>query len=61
MLLVVMAFLFVLNPLSAQRKYSGSSHSSSHGGHYKSGRGSSHKGGTYKNKRTNNHYGKHKK
>ena len=48
--------------LFAQRKhYSGSTHTTSHGGTFKGGSGSSHKGGTYKLKATNNHYGKHKK
>ncbi len=46
--------------LNAQKRYSGSKHSSSHGGTYKSGKGSSHKGGSYKNAKTGNRYGKHK-
>lgn len=46
--------------VNAQKRYSGSKHSSSHGGTYKSGRGSSHKGGSYKNSSTGNRYGKHK-
>jgi hypothetical protein len=45
----------------AQVRYSGSHHTSSHGGHYSGSHGSSHKGGHYKNTRTNNHYGRHKK
>ena len=47
--------------LTAQKRYSGRKHSSSHGGRYSSGKGSSHKGGKYKNSRTSNKYGKHKK
>ncbi|MBP4141986.1 hypothetical protein J3S90_09240 [Flavobacterium sp. P4023] len=64
----ILAFLFSIMllisslDLSAQRKkYSGSKHSSSHGGHYSRGKGSSHKGGSYKNSSTKNHYGKHRK
>ncbi|MFN0293026.1 hypothetical protein [Pedobacter helvus] len=45
----------------AQVRYSGRKHTSSHGGHYKNGKGSSHKGGKYKNTRTANKYGKHKR
>jgi len=41
-------------------RYSGSHHTTSHGGHYAGGHGSSHKGGHYKNIRTHNHYGRHK-
>jgi hypothetical protein len=41
--------------------YSGSHHTSSHGGHYVGGSGgSSHRGGHYSNPRTGNHYGCHK-
>jgi hypothetical protein len=40
--------------------YSGSPHTSSHGGSYSLGQGSSHKGGHYRNAATGNHYGKHK-
>lgn len=46
--------------VNAQKRYSGSKHSSSHGGTYKGGSGSSHKGGSYKNSSTGNRYGKHK-
>lgn len=46
--------------VNAQKRYSRSKHSSSHGGTYKGGSGSSHKGGSYKNSSTGNRYGKHK-
>ncbi len=46
--------------VNAQKRRSGSKHSSSHGGTYKSGKGSSHKGGSYKNAGTGNRYRKHK-
>jgi len=56
-------FLFIMllsfNPVYGVR-YSGSRHSTSHDGHFSSGKGSSHKGGHYKNVKTYNHYGKHK-
>ncbi|MEF2251280.1 hypothetical protein V4D00_12720 [Ralstonia solanacearum] len=39
--------------------YSGSKHTSSHGGHYAGGSGSSHKGGSYRNSRSGDRYGKH--
>ncbi len=39
--------------------YSGSSHTSSHGGHYAGGSGSSHKGGDYKNASSGDRYGTH--
>ena len=52
--------LFSIN-VSAQKRYSGKKHSSSHGGRYSNGRGSSHKGGQYKNSKTSNHYGRHKR
>ena len=45
---------------SSRQSYSGSKHSSSHGGKYTAGRGSSHKGGDYKNARTADQHGKHK-
>ncbi|MCJ0741390.1 hypothetical protein [Pedobacter montanisoli] len=45
----------------AQVRYSGRKHTTSHGGHYQSGKGSSHKGGKYKNTRTSNKYGRHKR
>jgi hypothetical protein len=56
------SLLFVLSAtnVSAQKKYSGSRHSSSHGGRYSGGRGSSHKGGSYKHSSTSNRYGRHK-
>lgn len=59
-LLTVMLLLVSFQSLNAQKRYSGSKHSSSHNGTYKSGKGSSHKGGTYKNSSTGNRYGKHK-
>lgn len=60
-LLFSVAFILTSNQVSAQKRYSASKHSSSHGGHYSSGRGSSHKGGSYKNARTGNRYGRHKR
>ena len=58
----LVALLLFVATSTAQRRYSGSSHTISHGGHYSGGRsGSSHKGGSYKNTRTSNHYGRHKK
>ena len=39
--------------------YSGSKHTSSHGGSYTGGSGSSHKGGSYRNSRSDDRYGKH--
>ncbi len=39
--------------------YSGSTHTSSHGGSYAGGSGSSHKGGTYRNSSSNDQYGVH--
>jgi len=59
-LIVVLLMLFAFSPSFAQKHYSGSHHTKSHGGHYSSGSGSSHKGGHYKNSNTGNHYGKHK-
>lgn len=63
---IIIVFLFAILLMTnsnsfGQKRYSGSKHTTSHGGHYSGGRGSSHKGGTYKNSKTNNHYGKHKK
>jgi hypothetical protein len=60
-LLFTIAFTLTSGQASAQKRYSGSKHSCSHGGKYSSGRGSSHKGGSYKNARTSNRYGRHKK
>src|SRR5262249_41122666 len=45
---------------SARVRYSGSHHTTSHGGHYAGGRGSSHKGGHNRIVRTGNKYGRHK-
>jgi hypothetical protein len=60
-LLFSVTSILTSNQLLAQKRYSGSKHTSSHGGHYSGGKGSSHKGGSYKNSKTNNHYGRHKK
>ena len=65
-IVIGLTFLFAMilsaNKLSAQRRYSGSSHTSSHGGHYSGGSGgSSHKGGSYRHASTSNHYGRHKR
>ena len=64
--IVLSLFLFLMllcfNPVYGGRvRYSGSKHTTSHGGHYSNGRGSSHKGGHYKNVKTYNFYGRHKK
>lgn len=67
-LLVVVALTFTGLPdadakgrsTGSRPNYSGSKHSTSHGGHYDHGQGSSHKGGSYRNNNTDNHYGKHK-
>lgn len=58
-----MFFIFLLfsNNTYSQRHYSGSRHTSSHGGHYSGGHNSSHKGGHYIHASTANHYGKHKR
>lgn len=56
-----LSFIFYPHEVSSQTRYSGRTHSSSHGGYYKGGKGSSHKGGHYKNRRTSNHYGRHKR
>jgi hypothetical protein len=62
LLLFLFLIVFLTAPDSfAQRKtYSGSRHTTSHGGSYSGGRGSSHKGGHYKNSSTGNRYGRHK-
>ncbi len=58
--LITLVLLFIsFQNFSAQKRYSGKRHSSSHSGTYKSGKGSSHKGGTYQNAKTGNRYGKH--
>jgi hypothetical protein len=59
--LVLAIIMFVATFSFAQHRYSGSRHTTSHGGHYSGGHGSSHKGGHYKNVRTSNHYGRHKR
>lgn len=51
---------FAGRPGSGRVHYSGSTHTSSHGGNYAGGSGSSHRGGHYHNVRTHNHYGCHK-
>jgi hypothetical protein len=45
---------------SARARASGSYHTTSHGGHYSSGRGSSHRGGHYRSASTGNQYRRHK-
>lgn len=60
-LLFTVAFILTSNQVSAQKRYSVSKHSSSHGGRYSSSSGSSNKGGSYKNTSTGNHYGRHKR
>ena len=59
-LFISMLFVLSATNVSAQKRYSGSRHSSSHGGRYSGGHGSSHKGGTYKHYGTSNRYGKHR-
>lgn len=59
-LITVLLLIFSFQFLNAQKRYSGSKHSSTHSGTYKGGKGSSHKGGSYKNAKTGNRYGKHK-
>jgi len=62
LILLLMVGMLAISSAFAQRtRYSGSRHTSSHGGHYSGSRGSAHKGGHYRNSRTNNHYGRHKK
>ncbi|WP_083227819.1 hypothetical protein [Mucilaginibacter sp. PPCGB 2223] len=56
-----MAMLCISAAFAQRTRYSGSRHTSSHGGHYSGSRGSSHKGGHYRNSRTSNHYGRHKR
>jgi hypothetical protein len=46
--------------IGSRVRYSGSHHTSSHGGHFAGGHGSSNKGGHYRNVLTRNHYGRHK-
>jgi hypothetical protein len=61
-LLLILIIAFTAFISNAQRKkYSGSHHTTSHGGTYKSGSDASHKSGKYKLSSTNNHYGQHKK
>lgn len=60
-LLFSLAMILCTTDLSAQKRYSGSRHTSSHGGHYSGGHGSSHRGGHYKHTSTSNHYGRHKR
>ena len=59
-IILTLFFMLSTSNIFSQKRYSGSKHTSSHGGHYSNGRGSSHKGGHYKNSSTGNHYGKHK-
>ena len=64
--MIACAFIAFALPAEARGKgssrpsYSGSKHTSSHGGNYQGGQGSSHKGGDYKNSKAANKYGKHK-
>lgn len=63
--LIACAFIAFALPAEARGKggsrpsYSGSKHTSSHGGHYSGGSGSSHKGGSYRNSGSGDRYGKH--
>ena len=62
-LLAAVASLAIAAPSFARNTgphYSGSKHTTSHGGHYAGGHGSSHKSGHYKNSGTGNQYGHHK-
>ncbi|HMJ46882.1 MAG TPA: hypothetical protein VK498_06100 [Ferruginibacter sp.] len=59
-LLFCISMLLISGQATAQKKYSGNKHTTSHGGRYSSGSGSSHKGGHYKLSATRNHYGRHK-
>ena len=61
-LLISLVMILGSYNLDAQKRYPGSHHTTSHGGHYSGGSGgSSHKGGHYINASTGNHYGRHKK
>jgi len=60
-LLILGTLTIVGNEASAQTKYPGRKHTTSHGGKYTNGKGSSHKGGKYKNPKTSNRYGRHKR
>jgi hypothetical protein len=63
--LIACAFIAFALPAEARGKggsrpsYSGSKHTSSHGGSYTGGSGSSHKGGSYRNSSSGDRYGKH--
>lgn len=63
--IIACAFIAFALPAEARGKgggrpsYSGSKHTSSHGGSYAGGSGSSHKGGSYRNSRSGDRYGKH--
>ncbi|MCF3110248.1 hypothetical protein LL912_15800 [Niabella sp. CC-SYL272] len=60
-LLIFGLLFFIRQDLSAQKKYAGKRHTTSHGGHYSAGRGSAHKGGHYRNVHTAHHYGRHRR
>lgn len=60
-LLLMIGMLIISSTFAQRTRYSGSRHTSRHGGHYSGSRGSSHKGGHYRNATTHNHYGRHKK
>ena len=63
--LIVCAFIAFALPAEARGKggsrpsYSGSKHTSRHGGSYAGGSGSSHKAGSYRNSRSGDRYGTH--
>ncbi len=63
--IIACAFIAFALPAEAGGKggsrptYSGSKHTSSHGGHYARGSRSSHKGGSYRNSQSGDRYGKH--
>ncbi len=58
-LMFMLVFIACATTMSAQH-YSGSHHTSSHGGTYSGGHGSSHRGGTYHQSNGAHHYGHHK-
>jgi hypothetical protein len=59
--IIITAVIFLAAPQADARvRASGSHHTTSHGGHYSSGRGSSHRGGHYRSFNTGNQYRRHK-
>jgi hypothetical protein len=58
--ILAVAMLTATTSFGQRVRYSGSHHTTSHGGRYAGGSGSSHRGGHYRNTRTTNHYGRHK-